>query len=142
MTAQNDDDLRHARRSYYIGQAWLAMWRQEGRGTSGTAGIWITVIKNQEEKIYKWIWEEPALSWQDDEELDRYRAHQGGVALLKKFVEVIYATANDWFERARVQAETGDEGWLFSTESLAADGWSQQSGKTSAGATVTGWKKS
>ena len=146
MTVSISDDehqARDERRGQLMGAAWIAAWKQEGRGRSKGAGLWIrNTIAPREAPKYEWIWIEPYLTNETGDDVDAYRGQQAGRALVAKFAGALNTVTSYWFDKAKEQAAATEEEWLFLTGIMQTDGWVQQEGKDSEGQTVIGWTKS
>ena len=142
-SSDGEHQARNERRAQLIGAAWLAKWKQDGRGRSKGVGTWIRdAIAPREAPQYEWIWIEPYLTSETGDDVDTYRGQQAGRALLAICAEQVDAAAPYWFGKAQEQAAATEEEWLFLTGIMQTDGWVQREVKTAKGEIVTAWTKS
>ena len=120
----NDTEARDARRSQLMGKVWLRDWQKQGRGKT-TAGenkpfaSWVPSFEAAEKPEYVWIWCEPYLTRDTDD--DEYRGQSAGTVLLARFSDKEHQASKHFFDQAKKIA--GQDEWLFVPQVMESDGW-------------------
>ena len=125
----NDTEKRDARRGQLLGKVWLRDWQAQGRGktTPGEnrgVATWIPSFEAAEEPDYVWIWCEPYLTRDTDD--DEYRGQSAGMVLLARFSGEEHQASKSFFDRAKATA--GQDEWLFVPQVMESDGWRRTAG--------------
>lgn len=120
----NETQIRDGRRGQLLGIVWLRDWQAQGRGktTAGEnrgAATWIPGFEVAERPDYVWIWYEPYLTTEEDQ--DEYRGQSAGKVLLARFSGEEHSASKYYFDQAK--ADAGRDEWLFVPQVMEADGW-------------------